>query len=128
MSLCGYFDELSLPVANFEAAKEFWEPLGFVATEEADEPYVHSAPHERPSQHRLPPSAHAGSPDAGFQRPRHARAASRALRELDVRFSDELPRGLDAHEKCSPASPQKGTLLLLLKAKADCKNGRVAQA
>ena len=26
---------------NFETAKAFWEPLGFVATDEAETPYVH---------------------------------------------------------------------------------------
>ena len=41
ISLCGYFTELSMPSADFEVAREFWEPLGFVATEEPDAPYAH---------------------------------------------------------------------------------------
>ena len=40
-SLCGYFSEFSMPATDFEAAKAFWEPLGFVATEEVDTPYPH---------------------------------------------------------------------------------------
>ena len=39
-SLCGDFAELSLPAGDFAAAQAFWEPLGFVATEES-QPYPH---------------------------------------------------------------------------------------
>ncbi len=115
-SLCGYFDQLSLPVAKPEAGKEFWEPLGFVATEEMDEPYVH-----------LPLTS--DRLNIAFHRPRTldrpmlvfsdadmgARLAK--LRALDVRFSDELPRGLDADENALLESPE-GTFLLLLKAES----------
>jgi len=38
-SLCGDFAELSLPVADFAAAQAFWEPLGFVAAAEGQNPY-----------------------------------------------------------------------------------------
>ncbi len=41
VSLCGYFSEISMPARNFETARVFWEPLGFVATDETEEPYVH---------------------------------------------------------------------------------------
>ena len=40
-SLCGDFTEVSLPARDFSAAQAFWEPLGFVAAEEAQEPYPH---------------------------------------------------------------------------------------
>jgi catechol 2,3-dioxygenase-like lactoylglutathione lyase family enzyme len=42
-SLCGDFAELSLPVSDFAAARSFWESLGFVAAEEAADPYPHLA-------------------------------------------------------------------------------------
>jgi len=38
-SLCGDFAELSLPAGDFAVAQAFWEPLGFVAAEEAQLPY-----------------------------------------------------------------------------------------
>jgi catechol 2,3-dioxygenase-like lactoylglutathione lyase family enzyme len=41
VSLCGDFAEVSLPVRGIAAAQAFWEPLGFVAAEEASEPYPH---------------------------------------------------------------------------------------
>lgn len=40
-SLCGDFAEFSIPTTDFDAAKRFWEPLGFVATEAAETPYPH---------------------------------------------------------------------------------------
>jgi catechol 2,3-dioxygenase-like lactoylglutathione lyase family enzyme len=41
VSLCGDFAEVSLPARDFAAAQAFWEPLGFVAAEEAQVPYPH---------------------------------------------------------------------------------------
>jgi alkylation response protein AidB-like acyl-CoA dehydrogenase len=41
LSLCGDFAEVSLPAADFSVAQAFWEPLGFVAAEEAEKPYPH---------------------------------------------------------------------------------------
>ena len=41
VSLCGDFAEVSLPAGDFAVAQAFWEPLGFVAAEEAPLPYPH---------------------------------------------------------------------------------------
>lgn len=116
MSLCGYFEEVSMPVANFDTAKAFWEPLGFVATDEADSPYVH-----------LPlTSDHI---NIAFHRPRtldrpmlvfsadNMRARLERLRELNFRFSEELPRGLDTNQNGLLESPE-GTPILLLQAES----------
>jgi catechol 2,3-dioxygenase-like lactoylglutathione lyase family enzyme len=112
MSLCGYFDELSMPVANAYAAREFWEPSGFVATDELDLPYVH-----------LPLTS--DNLNIAFHRPRtldrpmlvfsdaDMRSRIARLRGLGVRFSEELPRGLDASENALLESPE-GTPILLL--------------
>jgi catechol 2,3-dioxygenase-like lactoylglutathione lyase family enzyme len=111
VSLCGYFDQLSLPARDFATAKAFWEPLGFVATEETDTPYPH-----------LPfTSDHL---DIAFHRPRTLDAPLLVFRDRDmaariaqlrdrgVRMSDELPRRLDpAH--CALLESPEGTLLLL---------------
>jgi catechol 2,3-dioxygenase-like lactoylglutathione lyase family enzyme len=112
LSLCGYFTEYSLPVTNFEAAKEFWEPLGFVATEEPDAPYAH-----------LPlTSDHL---DIAFHQPRTLdrpmlvfrdpgmRARLARLREIGVKESGELPRGLPLAANALIESPE-GTMFLLL--------------
>jgi catechol 2,3-dioxygenase-like lactoylglutathione lyase family enzyme len=114
VSLCGYFSEISMPARNFETARVFWESLGFVATDEREEPYIH-----------LPfTSDHL---DIAFHRPRTfdvpmlvfrdpempARVAQ--LREQGIRMSEsmELPRGVDPNANALIESPD-GTLLLLL--------------
>jgi catechol 2,3-dioxygenase-like lactoylglutathione lyase family enzyme len=115
-SLCGYFDQLSLPVVKLEAGKEFWEPLGFVATEELGEPYVHlplTSDHLNLAFHR---PRTLDRPMLVFSDPDMPARLAR-IRALDVSFSDELPRGLDAHENALLESPE-GTLLLLLKAES----------
>lgn len=40
-SRCGYFSEIALPAAHLETAKAYWERLGFVAMDEADDPLPH---------------------------------------------------------------------------------------
>ena len=111
-SLCGYFAQLGLPASDFAAVSRFWEPLGFVATEESDVPYVH-----------LPlTSDHL---NVAFHRPRTldrhtlvfvdedmgARIAR--LRELGISPADGLPRGLKPGANAILEAPE-GTLLLLL--------------
>ncbi len=114
VSLCGYFTEISMPARNFETAREFWEPLGFVATEEAEDPYVHLG---LTSDHI----------DIAFHRPRtfdvpllvfrdpEMPARIARLRDDGIRMSEsvELPRGLDPDSNALLESPD-GTLLLLL--------------
>ncbi len=112
ISLCGYFTEFSMPTANFETAREFWEPLGFVATEEPDAPYAH-----------LPlTSDHL---DIAFHRPRtldrpmlvfrdaNMRERLARIRALGVTETGELPRGLPPAANALIEAPE-GTALLLL--------------
>jgi catechol 2,3-dioxygenase-like lactoylglutathione lyase family enzyme len=111
-SLCGYFTEYSMPAADFDAAREFWEPLGFVATEEPDAPYAH-----------LPlTSDHL---DIAFHRPRtldrpmlvfreaNMRERLARIRALGVKETGELPRGLPPAANALIEAPE-GTALLLL--------------
>ncbi|MEP7242149.1 MAG: hypothetical protein ABI885_00535 [Gammaproteobacteria bacterium] len=111
-SLCGYFTEISLPASDFEAAKGFWEPLGFVATEEPDAPYAH-----------LPLTS--DYLDLAFHRPRTLdrpmlvfrdpgmRERLVRLRDLGVKELGELPRGLPSAANALIEAPE-GTALLLL--------------
>jgi hypothetical protein len=41
MSLCGYFLEIALPTPAPEAAKAYWERLGFVGIDEPDDRLPH---------------------------------------------------------------------------------------
>ena len=111
-SLCGYFSELSLPATDFEAAKAFWEPLGFIAGEESDSPYAHlplTSDHLNLAFHR-PQTL--DRPMLVFRDSDMAARITR-LRELNVRFLDRLPRGLSAERNAMIEAPE-GTVLLLL--------------
>jgi catechol 2,3-dioxygenase-like lactoylglutathione lyase family enzyme len=111
VSLCGDFAQLSLPAADFAAARAFWEPLGFVATDEAEAPYVH-----------LPlTSDHL---ELAFHRPRTFEAPLLVFRAADMPerierlrslglAEEALPRGIPRERNALLSSPE-GTQLLLL--------------
>lgn len=111
VSLLGEFAEVSLPAADFRVAQAFWEPLGFVAADEEQEPYAH-----------LPLTS--DTLDVTFHHPRtfdrpmlvfrSAAMAARIerLRELGGQMSP-LPRGLHADGNALLEGPD-GTALLLL--------------
>ncbi|MGH8140224.1 MAG: hypothetical protein ACREVV_18765 [Steroidobacteraceae bacterium] len=112
MSQCGYFCELSLPARDFEAAREFWEPLGFVATGQSDTPYAHLP---LTSDHLDIAFHHPGtfdSPMLVFLDPQMSARISR-LRELGLKMSAALPRGVAAGGNALLQAPE-GTSLLLL--------------
>jgi catechol 2,3-dioxygenase-like lactoylglutathione lyase family enzyme len=113
-SLCGYFAHFSMPTLDFAAAQRYWEPLGFVATEECVQPYPH-----------LPlTSDHL---DVAFHSPQWLPRAALVfvdenmttriarVRELGVREARTLPGGLAPGANALLEAPE-GTLLLLLTA------------
>jgi catechol 2,3-dioxygenase-like lactoylglutathione lyase family enzyme len=110
-SLCGYFAQFSIPTVKVDAARAFWEALGFVATAESDEPY----PHLPLTSDHLNIAVHA---PRSFDRPLlvftdEAMAARiERLRALAVPISAELPRGLDRKRNALIDAPE-GTALLL---------------
>jgi hypothetical protein len=111
-SLCGYFTEYSLPATQFAVAKEFWEPLGFVATEEPDAPYAHlplTSDHLDLAFHQ--PRV-LDQPMLVFRDPGMRERLAR-IRALGVKESGELPRGLPEAANALIESPE-GTMLLLL--------------
>jgi catechol 2,3-dioxygenase-like lactoylglutathione lyase family enzyme len=111
VSRCGDFAEVSLPASDFAAARSFWEPLGFVATDEVESPYVH-----------LPlTSDHL---DLAFHRPRSFdgpllvfRAADMPRRIEELRTlgvaEEPLPRGIARDANALLQSPEDTMLLLL---------------
>ena len=110
-SLCGDFAEYSLPSAEFEPMRAFWEPLGFVALGETDAPYVRmsmTSDHIDLAVHRPrtldQPMLVFAAADMGERIER--------LRSLDVAMSDDLPRGLDPRSAALLRAPE-GTALLL---------------
>jgi catechol 2,3-dioxygenase-like lactoylglutathione lyase family enzyme len=112
VSHCGDFAEFSMPAADFAAMRAFWEPLGFVALEETDQPYLRmsmTSDHVDLAVHRPrtldQPMLVFASPDMGERLER--------LRALGVEPVDDLPRGLDPRH-CGLLRAPEGTALLLL--------------
>lgn len=110
--LCGYFEEFSIPSNDFAPARAFWEPLGFVATEETELPYLHlplTSDHLDIAFHR----------PRTFDRPmlvfrdRGMRERLERLRDLQIGTWHEPPHGLDAKTNALLQAPE-GTALLFL--------------
>jgi catechol 2,3-dioxygenase-like lactoylglutathione lyase family enzyme len=112
LSLCGYFTEFSAPATDFEAAKTFWEPLGFVATEEPDAPYAHLPLTSDYLDLAFHQPRTLGRPMLVFRDP-GMRERLVKLRELGVKESRGLPPGLPPAANALIEAPE-GTALLLL--------------
>lgn len=113
-SLCGDFAEFSMPAPDFEKMREFWEPLGFVAMGETEEPYLRmsmTSDYVDLAVHRArtldQPMLVFAAPDMGERIER--------IRALGVEFSEDLPRGLDPRQSALLRAPE-GTALLLITA------------
>jgi catechol 2,3-dioxygenase-like lactoylglutathione lyase family enzyme len=110
-SLCGDFAEYSVPAADSGPMRAFWEPLGFVAMDESETPYVRMsmtsdyldlAVH-RPRMLDVPMLVFTAA-DMGERIER--------LRALGCAISAGLPRGLDPRH-CALLQAPEGTTLLL---------------
>ncbi|MEJ0085867.1 MAG: hypothetical protein WDO72_09300 [Pseudomonadota bacterium] len=113
-SLCGDFAEISMPAGEFQPMREFWEPLGFVALDESETPYLRmsmTSDHvdlavHRPRMLDVPMLVFAAA-DMGERIER--------LRALGCELSEDLPRGLDPRHNALLEAPE-GTHLLLINA------------
>jgi catechol 2,3-dioxygenase-like lactoylglutathione lyase family enzyme len=116
VSLCGAFAEVSLPVTDFAAAQDFWEPLGFVAAGEVTAPYPHLPLTSDYLDVSFHPPGVCERPMLVFRDP-EMRARIARLRERGVALS-----AVEPGEAASPAnalleSPD-GTPLMLLESEA----------
>lgn len=111
-SSCGDFAEFSLPSADFEPMRAFWEPLGFVAMGESETPYLRmsmTSDHVDLAVHR----------PRTFEGPLLVFAAAdmgeriERLRSLGIELSEDLPRGLDPRHSALIESPEGIGLLLV---------------
>jgi hypothetical protein len=113
-SLCGDFAEYSMASADFAAMRQFWEPLGFVALGESDQPYLRmsmTSDYVDLAVHR-PRTLDQGmlvfaTPDMGERIER--------LKAQGVELAEDLPRGLDPRQNALLRAPE-GTALLLITA------------
>ncbi|HEY1899378.1 MAG TPA: hypothetical protein VGG49_06280 [Steroidobacteraceae bacterium] len=112
VSPCGYFAHYSMPARDLAATAAFWEPLGFVAMPEVDEPY----PHQSLTSDGIDLALHLPqllrAPALVFCAPDMSATISR-LRHTCIAPETRLPRGLAPEGNALLAAPE-GTLLLLL--------------
>ena len=113
-SRCGWFSAYSMPALGNDAARDYWERVGFVALEPQDQP-LPSLP--LVSDH-LSLALHAAralaAPLLVFVDPAMGEKLT-LLEAAGIGRSQELPRGLDRRENALLEAPE-GTLLLLLNA------------
>jgi predicted enzyme related to lactoylglutathione lyase len=111
-SLCGDFAELSLPARDFAVAQEFWEPLGFVAAEQSDQPYPHLSLTSDHLDLAFHPRAVCAQPMLVF-RDADMTARLARLEELGVSLATP-PAGVHPAGACAVLTAPGGTVLLLL--------------
>lgn len=111
-SRCGSFGWLSLPAADSERVRSFWEGLGFVAADEEAEPYPHVPLKRDGLDLALHRPRFFAEPLLVFHDPDMPVRIAR-LRELGVGPLEPPPRGLDAKANAVLGAPE-GTVLLLI--------------
>ena len=110
-SACGDFAELSLPAADFSAARGLWEALGFVATGLSTAPYPRLALTSDHLDLAFHPPRVSPEPLLVFTDERMSERIAR-LREQGHATGGSLPAGLSPRENALLRAPE-GTLLLL---------------
>jgi catechol 2,3-dioxygenase-like lactoylglutathione lyase family enzyme len=111
-SACGYFAHYSMPARDLAVTAAFWEPLGFVAMPQADDPY----PRQDLTSDGIDLALHSPrllpAPALVFCEEDMAQRIQK-LRQAGMVFAGPLPRGLAPDGNALLEAPE-GTLLLLL--------------
>jgi len=111
-SRLGWFEEVALPVGDPVSVAAFWERMGFVAAEEAEEPFPRIGLTSDSLNVALVQSGAIPQPALVFtDEDMSGRIAG--LRAAGIEFSRRLPRALDPQRNALLEAPE-GTLLLLL--------------
>lgn len=113
-SVCGYFSELGMPVREFSPMQAWWEMLGFVALDAANEAFVRRSLTSDRLNIGLYRTRAWRQPVLTFEDTDMKRRLD-LLRRRGVTLSDEMPDALDAGENAVLIAPE-GTRLLLMTA------------
>jgi catechol 2,3-dioxygenase-like lactoylglutathione lyase family enzyme len=111
-SRCGEFRALSMPAADSERVRRFWEGLGFAADEEAVAPYPHLLLKSEAIELSLHPPRWFPDPLLVFRDTRMAERIA-GLRTLGVGSIAPPPRGLDTGGNALLIAPERTALLLV---------------
>lgn len=112
-SSCGYFAELGIPVREFDAMRDYWESLDFVAMEAQSEPFSRVTLTSHYLNLGLHRSRALRNHTLVFEDPEMRERLSH-LKERGFAMSDEMPDHLDEHSNAVLIAPE-GTRLLLMK-------------
>lgn len=113
-SACGYFAELGIPARSGDAARAFWESVGFVALDEEAQPFPRTPLVSDGLDLALYRTRALRQPVLTFEDSNMPQRLAR-LRERDIKVSDEMPDTLDETRNGVLIAPE-GTRLLLLTA------------
>jgi catechol 2,3-dioxygenase-like lactoylglutathione lyase family enzyme len=113
-SACGYFAELGMPARDTDAARAFWESLGFVALAEEPRPFPRTPLVSDGLDLALYRTRALRQPVLTFEDSDMSQRLAR-LRERGMKVSDEMPDTLDEAGNGVLIAPE-GTRLLLLTA------------
>ena len=113
-SACGYFSELGIPARTTDAARVFWESVGFVALEEEPQPFPRTPLVSDGLDLALYRTRALRQPVLTFEDRDMSQRLAR-LRALGMKVSDEMPDTLDESANGVLVAPE-GTRLLLLTA------------
>lgn len=111
-SLLGWFEEFALPAQDLEGSARWWEQLGFVAAETAEEPWPRVGLTSDSLDVGLVGPGGLRAPALVFKEPDMA-GRIRGLADRGIEFSRGLPRTLDPRENALLVAPE-GTPLLLM--------------
>jgi len=111
-SRLGWFEEFALPTQDLEASARYWEQLGFVAAEQAEEPWPRVGLTSDTLDVALVGAGGLRVPALVFKDADMPQRIA-ALAERGVEFSRLLPRALDPQQSALLMAPE-GTHLLLL--------------
>jgi catechol 2,3-dioxygenase-like lactoylglutathione lyase family enzyme len=112
VSACGYFSQFSIPGADRDEARRFWERFGFIASDAAERPYEHlplTSDHLNIAFHR--PRTF-DRPLLVFAEPDMAAYIAK-LAERGIEFARGLPKTLQGGANALLEAPE-GTALLLV--------------
>ncbi len=111
-TLCGYFQEIALPVPSVAAAKESWERLGFVGLEDTDAGLAHTVCTSDSIDVGLYASAELRTPALIFETA-DVESLRQRLATLGIDAYARLPAALDPRSACLIRAPE-GTVLLMM--------------
>jgi hypothetical protein len=111
-SSCGYFNEIGIPARNPGDSKNFWERLGFVATDEQSEPFRHISLTSDSLDLGLYATRELRKPVLSFI---DAEMPSRLshIDKLGIERSQHLPAAFDPESMAMLVAPEGTTLLLM---------------